>query len=221
MARILIVDDSTVMRKNLHSIFIKNGHEVVGEANNGVQAIALYKELNPDLITMDITMPKMNGVEAVKHIVDSDENAKIIMVSALNQKQMVFEALKNGAKHYITKPIEAMKLIGVVSEVLNENMSKKEEIRDSKIENINNVEIKPGFSIENIEGSFIIKFKEYFNDEDINKLEVAIKGMMFITPLNVVFDFENNKFLSDKVMTDINKLGNSIKNAGGSLKISS
>jgi YesN/AraC family two-component response regulator len=220
MAKILIVDDSTVMRKNLHSIFVKNGHEVVGEANNGVQALALYKELTPDLITMDITMPKMNGVDAVKQIVESDKNAKIIMVSALNQKQMVFEALRNGAKHYITKPIEATKLMGVVNEVLNENMS-EEEIVENKKESTQITKAKPGFIIENIEGSFIIKFDEHFDNDDMNKLDTAIKGLLFITPLKVVFDLENNKPLSEEIMMGINKLGNSIKNAGGFLKFSS
>jgi YesN/AraC family two-component response regulator len=218
MAKILIVDDSTVMRKNLHSIFVKNGHEVVGEANNGVQALALYKELTPDLITMDITMPKMNGVDAVKQIVESDKNAKIIMVSALNQKQMVFEALRNGAKHYITKPIEATKLMGVVSEVLNENVL-EEEIVYNKNENVQENKIKPGFTIENIEGSFIIKFDEHFDSSDLNKLDTAIKGLIFITPLKVVFDFNNN-LLSEEIMMNINELGNNIKNAGGFLKFS-
>lgn len=121
MARILIVDDSTVMRKNLYSIFTSNGHEVIGEAADGKQAVLLYLQLNPDLVTMDITMPKMTGVEVVKQIISNDSSAKIIMVSALNQKQMVFEALKNGAKHYIIKPIESSQLLGVVNEVLENN----------------------------------------------------------------------------------------------------
>ena len=131
MARILIVDDSTVMRKNLYVIFTENGHEVVGEAMDGKQAIALYSELKPDLVTMDITMPKISGVEAVDFIVKKDQNAKIIMISALNQKQMVFEALKNGAKHYIIKPIDPIKLLGIVNEVLDQN-KKPELLRESK-----------------------------------------------------------------------------------------
>jgi len=94
MAKILIVDDSTVMRKNLYYIFTKNGHEVVGEAVDGKQALLLYSELNPDLVTMDITMPKMNGVDAVTHIINKNKNAKIIMVSALNQKQMLWLELQ-------------------------------------------------------------------------------------------------------------------------------
>jgi YesN/AraC family two-component response regulator len=121
MAKILIVDDSTVMRKNLKSILTKGGHEVLGEAVDGKQALLLYSELKPELVTMDITMPKMSGVEAVGHIINKDKNAKIIMISALNQKQMVFEALKNGAKHYIIKPIDPNTLLGVINEVLEEN----------------------------------------------------------------------------------------------------
>jgi response regulator RpfG family c-di-GMP phosphodiesterase len=140
------------------------------------------------------------------------------MVSALNQKQMVFEALRNGAKHYITKPIEATKLMGVVSEVLNENVL-EEEIVYNKNENVQENKIKPGFTIENIEGSFIIKFDEHFDSSDLNKLDTAIKGLIFITPLKVVFDFNNN-LLSEEIMMNINELGNNIKNAGGFLKFS-
>ena len=121
MAKILIVDDSTVMRKNLKSILIKGGHQILGEAADGKQALLLYSELKPELVTMDITMPNMSGVEAVAHIIDKDKDAKIIMISALNQKQMVFEALKNGAKHYIIKPIDPSTLLGVINEVLDDN----------------------------------------------------------------------------------------------------
>lgn len=119
MARILIVDDSNVMRKNLYTILTQKGHEIVGEAADGSQAELLYLQLKPDLVTMDISMPKMNGVDAVAAIINKDKNAKIIMISALNQKQMVFEALKNGAKHYVIKPIEPNKLSAIVDEILN------------------------------------------------------------------------------------------------------
>lgn len=120
MARILIVDDSTVMRKNLYTILTKNGHEIVGEAADGNQAELLYTQLKPDLVTMDISMPKVNGVEAVAAIIKKDSSANIIMVSALNQKQMVFEALKNGAKHYVIKPIDPNKLAAIVNEILDD-----------------------------------------------------------------------------------------------------
>jgi YesN/AraC family two-component response regulator len=212
MARILIVDDSTVMRKNLHSIFTDNGHEVVGEAADGRQAILLYFKLKPDLVTMDITMPKMTGVEVVKHIVDNDSSAKIIMVSALNQKQMVFEALKNGAKHYIIKPIESSQLIGVVNEVLENKLEdmalKKEEV----------VEEKDGFKIENKEGKFIISFNEHLNMKDHIRLETAVKGLLFISPLNIMFDFGVLEDISAEILFPILRISSSIKTAGGNLE---
>lgn len=119
MARILIVDDSSVMRKNLYTILTQDGHEIVGEAADGNQADIMYAQLKPDLVTMDISMPKMNGVDAVAEIIKKDNNAKILMISALNQKQMVFEALKNGAKHYVIKPIDPDKLTAIVDEILS------------------------------------------------------------------------------------------------------
>jgi YesN/AraC family two-component response regulator len=211
MSRILIVDDSTVMRKNLNSIFTSSGHEVVGEAADGKQALLLYSELKPDLVTMDITMPKMTGVEVVKQIIDKDRSAKIIMVSALNQKQMVFEALKNGAKHYIIKPIESSQLLSVVNEVLENNQEdlayKKEEI----------VEIKDGFKVENKEGKFIVSFNEHLNIKAYIRLETMVKGLLFISPLNVMFDFTSLEDISLEILHPIIKVGNSIKIGGGNI----
>lgn len=118
MAKILIVDDSIIMRKNLEHILKAVGHEVVGQAINGKQAVTLYEELKPDLVTMDISMPMLSGTDAVSEIVKKDPKAKIIMISAINQKQMVFEAIKNGAKHYIVKPIERENVLKVITAVL-------------------------------------------------------------------------------------------------------
>ncbi|GAA0178710.1 hypothetical protein SH2C18_17150 [Clostridium sediminicola] len=217
MAKILIVDDSTVMRKNLYSIFTKNGHDVVGEAKDGVQALALHQELKPDLITMDITMPKMNGVEAVKKIINNDKNAMIVIISALNQKQMVFQALNNGAKHYVTKPIEPSKLLGVINEVLDDSMF-VDEIKLNKKEE--SLETKNGFVIENINGKFIVKFNEYLNNKNLNQLHLAIKGLLFIKPLYVTFDFEKANEIPKDIMDNINELSNSILEAGGFVEIS-
>lgn len=212
MARILIVDDSSVMRKNLYSIFTSNGHEVVGEAADGRQAILLYSELKPDLVTMDITMPKMTGVEVVKHIINRDSSAKIIMISALNQKQMVFQALENGAKHYIIKPIESSLLLGVVNEVLDNNeeniIEKKEDLTLKK----------DGFKIENKDSKFIISFNEYLDIKDHIRLETAVKGLLFISPLNIIFDFASLEDISVEILLPIVRIGNCIKTRGGNLE---
>lgn len=119
MAKILIVDDSIIMRRNIETILKEAGHEVVGQAINGKEAVELYGKLKPDLVTMDISMPLMNGINAVSEIIKIDSKAKIIMVSAHNQKQMVFEAIKNGAKHYILKPIEVESVVKVLNSVLS------------------------------------------------------------------------------------------------------
>lgn len=118
MARILIVDDSLIMRKNLESILKGGGHTVVAQAANGKQAVSLYKDLKPDLVTMDISMPMMTGTDALAEILKEDPQARIVMVSAINQKQMVFEAIKAGAKHYIVKPISSENVLKTVEAVL-------------------------------------------------------------------------------------------------------
>lgn len=117
MARILIADDSAVIRKTLKRILQGAGHEIVDEAKNGVEAVELYQTLQPDLVTMDISMPIMSGIEAVKQIVQTYQDAKIVMISAIDEKNQVFEALECGAKHYIIKPFNentVQKIIDVV-----------------------------------------------------------------------------------------------------------
>lgn len=122
MAKILIVDDSIIMRKNLEFILKNSNHQIVGQATNGKQAVELYKEYKPDLVTMDISMPFMSGTDAVSEIISIDSSAKIIMISAINQKQLVFEAIKKGAKHYIVKPIDAENVIKTIDSLLNDNL---------------------------------------------------------------------------------------------------
>lgn len=121
MARIMIVDDTLMMRATLRRFLEKAGHEIVGEAINGEQAILNYPQFKPDMVTMDITMPGLGGIEAIKQIVESDPSANIIVVSALGQKHVVFEALQAGAKNYITKPIVEDKVLSVINLVLEQN----------------------------------------------------------------------------------------------------
>jgi two-component system chemotaxis response regulator CheY len=119
MANILVVDDSAIMRKNLRNILTKAGYNVIAEATNGLEAYQAFEKHRPDLVTMDITMPVMDGIQAVKKIIGSFPEAKIVVISAFDQRSMLFEAMENGAKHYIIKPITADKLLGVISEMLS------------------------------------------------------------------------------------------------------
>lgn len=106
MKRILIVDDAAFMRVSIRNIVTKNGFEVAGEAENGSVAVQKYTELQPDIVTMDITMPEMNGLDALKAIRKLDPSATVIMVSALGQEAMVRDAVLAGAKGFVVKPFK-------------------------------------------------------------------------------------------------------------------
>ncbi len=115
---ILIVDDAAFMRMMIKNIVSKNGYDVVGEAENGQVAVEMYKKLKPDLVTMDITMPEMNGIEGVKAIRGFDPNANIIMCSAMGQQAMVMEAIQAGAKDFIVKPFQQDRILQAIGRVL-------------------------------------------------------------------------------------------------------
>jgi two-component system chemotaxis response regulator CheY len=117
MARVLVTDDAAFMRMQLKNIIEALGHEVVGEAENGQVAIKLYNELKPELVTMDITMPEMNGVEAVRAIKKNDPNATIVMCSAMGQQQMVLEAIQAGAKDFIVKPFDQERIKQAIDKI--------------------------------------------------------------------------------------------------------
>ncbi len=117
MLKVLVVDDSAIIRKSLSQQLDELGYEVVGEAINGKEAIKLYKELKPDFVTMDITMPLMNGIEALKEIKKDDKDAKIIMVTSHGEEKLVMDAIKRGAVGYILKPIIHGKISNAVSKV--------------------------------------------------------------------------------------------------------
>jgi two-component system chemotaxis response regulator CheY len=116
--KILIVDDAAFMRMMLKDILTKNGFEVVGEAENGLVGVEKFKELKPDLVTMDITMPEMDGITAVKNIKGIDGNAKVVMCSAMGQQAMVIDAIQAGAKDFIVKPFQADRVVEAIQKAL-------------------------------------------------------------------------------------------------------
>lgn len=118
MARILLVDDSKTSRKILRSILEENGHEVIGEAVNGEEGVDKFKELHPDITTMDITMPIMDGLTALKDIMELDKTAKVIMVTAAGQKTKMVDAIKYGAAEFLAKPFEATQIIEIINKVI-------------------------------------------------------------------------------------------------------
>lgn len=118
MATVLIVDDSRTSRKILGDVLRNMGLEVVGEAVNGEEGFLKYKELKPDLVTMDITMPVMSGLESLLLIKHENANAKVIMITAAGQKENLMQAVKAGAEEFLTKPLEEAEIRRVVTEVL-------------------------------------------------------------------------------------------------------
>jgi len=120
MARVLIVDDSRTSRRVLKDILEKNGHSVVGECVNGKEGYELYQTLKPDLVTMDITMPQMDGLDSLKFIMRYDNKAKVIMVTAAGQKEKMTEAIKVGAVEFISKPLDEQKIMEVVNKLFSE-----------------------------------------------------------------------------------------------------
>ena len=115
---VLIVDDAAFMRMMIKDILTKNGYEVVGEAENGQKALEKYKELKPDLVLMDITMPEVDGIQALKLIKAEDGSAKVVMCSAMGQQAMVIEAIQSGAKDFIVKPFQAERVLEAVKKVI-------------------------------------------------------------------------------------------------------
>ncbi len=223
MAKILIVDDSLVMRKNLRNILTQGGHEVVGESQNGKQAYIDYVKLKPDLVTMDITMPVMDGIESVKRIISIDKGARVIMISALAQKKMVFDALESGACNYILKPITAEKVLTTVDKVIRSNMAPIDKgklgtlvSKESQFEEMH--EKNEGFTMSNDGGVFWMCISSRFSMLDLEFLETAVNGLLFVKPLVITVEFET--IPSDKELS--RKLGNildRITESSGSLTV--
>jgi two-component system, chemotaxis family, chemotaxis protein CheY len=118
MARVLVVDDAAFMRKMVSDALAKGGHEVVGEAGNGIEALSQFQALKPDLMTLDITMPEKDGLAALADIMAADPSAKVVMCSALGQESKVLEAIKLGAKDFVVKPFQADRVIEAVGKAL-------------------------------------------------------------------------------------------------------
>ncbi|NPV88261.1 response regulator [Coprothermobacteraceae bacterium] len=118
--KILVVDDAAFMRMMIKNVLGQNGYEIVGEASNGQEAVALYQKLKPDLVTLDITMPEMDGIQTLKEIIKVDPSAKVIMVTAMGQQQLVIEAIQQGARDFVVKPFQPDRLLEAVKKALGD-----------------------------------------------------------------------------------------------------
>jgi two-component system chemotaxis response regulator CheY len=119
VAKVMVVDDSLFMRMVIKSILVEDGHEIVAEATNGKEAVDKYSQYQPDIVTMDITMPEMNGIQAVREIVSRHPDARIIMCTAMGQHYMVLDAIQAGAKGFIMKPFDKRRVLEEIRKVAN------------------------------------------------------------------------------------------------------
>ena len=117
MRRLLVVDDALFMRKMIRAVAVEAGWEVVGEAANGLEAIAQYDRLRPDLVTMDLVMPEMGGLEALRQIRAEDPNARVVVVTALDQKQALMDSIREGAIDFIVKPFERQRVLNLLAKL--------------------------------------------------------------------------------------------------------
>ena len=118
MAKILIVDDSRTSRKILREYFTEAGHEIIGEAENGQEGVDKYAELKPDIVTLDITMPVLDGLGALKEIKKIDPEAKVVMITAIGRQTKVVEAIKLGASDFVTKPFDKDNILKIISKII-------------------------------------------------------------------------------------------------------
>jgi two-component system chemotaxis response regulator CheY len=118
MARVLVVDDAAFMRKMVSDVLTRGGHEVVGEAGDGTEAVSRYQELRPEVTTLDITMPQKDGLTALREIIELDPTARVVMCSALGQETKVLESIKAGAKDFVVKPFQPERVLEAVGKAL-------------------------------------------------------------------------------------------------------
>ena len=121
MANVLVVDDALFMRRMISDILAKDGHQVIGQGENAKEAVALYKKLKPDVVTLDIVMPEVNGMDtmkAIQEILQLDKEAKIVMVSAMGQQELVVQSIRAGAKDFVVKPFEPKQVTEAVRRLL-------------------------------------------------------------------------------------------------------
>lgn len=118
-ARVLIVDDLAFIKLIIRDTLEKTGFEVAGEASNGIEAVEMYKRLKPDIVLMDITMPRMDGIQALQEIMKADSSAKVIMCSALGQQKLIIQSIQLGAKDFIVKPFKPERIVGAIKKALN------------------------------------------------------------------------------------------------------
>ncbi|WP_276352098.1 response regulator [Cohnella caldifontis] len=219
MKRILVTDDSPIMRRNLNAILTQAGYAVAAEAANGEEALAAYRRHRPDLVTMDITMPVMDGLEAVKRIVREDPGARILVISAFDQRSMLFEAMENGAKQYLIKPITADKLLAAVGRILGEAAEAPSGRSTGTGETSVSASVEY-FRVDNRNGQFSVRLLDPMRPGPYPELQAAVQGLLFVKPLDLAFRFGDAERCRPELGSALESLIRAIRGAGGQVSVS-
>lgn len=228
MARVLIVDDSAVARKNLVQILTELGHMVAGQAENGAQAFAQYVQLRPDIVTMDVSMPGMSGGETVSKILATYPDARIIVVSALSDRQVIIDALGRGARHFLLKPIVAQKLAEVIDTVLEQEFNRERHMQmvnklrekyHSDAGNIDKaVEVNPPFRLEEREGVAVVSIFSHINANSYGVLAHEIDHYLALPEPKLILHFHDTPKLPLDILQQLEKVVNTIETKHGRVK---
>ncbi len=201
MAKVLVVDDSRTMRLIMRKLLGELGHEVVAEAANGQEAIAAYDTHKPDLVTMDITMPVMDGISAVRMIVKRHPDAKIIMVSAYGHAKMVMQAISMGAKHFLVKPITAERASNVIAEVLSGT--------DSSSADIDALH-SATFAVEEQDESFVVKVQADLDLAGVTAFQRTLEDLNVLENPRIILRFPDKVSypgtIIDRIQATLKKL---------------
>lgn len=243
MANILIVDDSSIARRNLSTILTNAGHNVVAEVSNGESAYREYEKYTPDIVTMDITMPILDGIDALKKILKYYPDANIIMVSALDQKNMVLSAIQYGARHYIIKPFTAEKVTTIVDEVLSysDNAFRQAAALNSKLDKtigdlsgtINELDHTiTTLSDEPVKSSSSIPFTIASSDKLLNitlyrgiqadnftAISMIVQGFLYSSAISVELNLEEIEQLDEAVINKLVELARAVTGNGSNIKM--
>lgn len=220
MARVLIVDDSSVARKSLREILTSLGHTVVSEAMNGAQAFMEYSLHKPDIVTMDLTMKGLGGAEATSKIITSFPDARIIVISATEERPVILDALERGARHFIVKPITEEKVSSVLKNVLRQKFDiqkQKELVRKLTAAEGSKEKCSPPYQISQENKLTMVIINPIITSTSCRSMVIELQEYLTDSP-QVLFDFGNMESLDETVVAAIEKLIEEITDIDGTVK---